>query len=182
MNVGEDGEIELGELLKDDPSEFINANVSQKLVSKNINGRELLCIYLNQKDVPDEIDDDGVSKLVVSFNDIVKYIIQMPDENDGIVINPDSDNIMLPASVFVSTYFVDRVMTNDKRMIKVLDSLTDEETEYIGKENYELISNIYFTKKTLNEVRESLGISSTKANDLLNEGYQKLKMIVKCNY
>ena len=106
----------------------------------------------------------------------------MPDEYDGIVINPDSDNIMLPASVFVSTYFVDRVMTNDKRMIKVLDSLTDEETEYIGKENYELISNIYFTKKTLNEVRESLGISSTKANDLLNEGYQKLKMIVKCNY
>ena len=51
MNVGEDGEIELGELLKDDPSEFINANVSQKLVSKNINGRELLCIYLDRKSV-----------------------------------------------------------------------------------------------------------------------------------
>lgn len=154
----------------------------QRLVKYMKDEHPLLAIYLDQKNVPDDDNGEGVSKMIVNFDDAIRYVIQMSELFDGICINPNEECITIPTSYLVGTYLPDRILTNDKRTIRVLDKLTDKEKKYISEESLDYIGQVYFDGKTPKQIAEENHIDPAKVGNALSKGYAHLKDVVRANY
>ena len=145
-------------------------------VRKYQNGDIMLCVYLEESD-----GDDGVKLVAASFDDIIMYVLDNPEKLDGIVINPNSQKILMGTSELFS-YKNERLMANYKRMVKVLESLTKEEIEYIDEDCYRIICKVYYEGKTPKEIAQELEWEEDLVHQHLTHGYGKMIHVVRDNY
>ena len=172
----ENGEVELGELLKEG-GEFISPDqVTTKLEIREYNDRRYLCVYLSQKDV-----DEEVSGLTYRFNDLLELALVRTD-CDGILVNPNSDEIIIPTPRILKAYIHERYMSNVSRMKKLLKSFDKEDIEYILEDNYKIICKVYFEGKNPEQIAEELNMSRKEVGDSLDYGYQYMMELLRSKY
>lgn len=172
----ENGEVELGELLKEG-GEFISPDqVTTKLEIREYNDRRYLCVYLSQKDV-----DEEVSGLTYRFNDLLELALVRTD-CDGIMVNPKSDEIIIPTPRILKAYIHERYMSNVSRMKSLLKSFDKEDIEYILEDNYKIICKVYFEGKNPEQIAEELNMSRKEVGDSLDYGYQYMMELLRSKY
>lgn len=159
-----------------------DVEIKQEFQVKNYNNLKLLCVYMNHSNVLKEDNDEGDSELIFNFDDVLEHVIMQPDKYDGIIINPGENQSIILVPFIVNNYLPERILTNDKRMINLLDKLADNEKKYVGEESIKYISEIYFNDKNPKELTKKYNRSPGKIGDALIKGYAKLKDIIKCNY
>lgn len=168
------GNMKKGDILSDDLKEELEANMEKKIISKEVDGKSYLCIYLDQSYVTDK----NYTKLIYNFNDLIKIAIQSCHKYDGVIINPDFDDIIIDNNYILDKYIPNRVMTNDKRMIKLLDSLNEDEKKQVGEKALSIISMIYFDKKTPEIIAKEFGLKPNEIGKMITDGYKQLKSVV----
>lgn len=176
--VDEDGNILDEGLNNAKVGDYLKGNFKMEPVIYSKDGSPLLCIYLNHEDVPESDDGLGVSKAICNFDDVINYVIQMPEKYDGIDIVIDDKDITLSTSFIMRTYIPNRILANNQKMIELLKSLTQEEKEYMGLRSYEYISTIYLQGKTHRQIAEEKNINLNVIGRYLNQGYKRLVEIV----
>lgn len=137
----------------------------------------VLCVYLEQK----ELTNEEASRLVYNLDDVIKIVLNNPDKYDGIIINPESDKIMIPNRRLVR-YKYEKVMTNADKMRELLPSLKSEEISYIGKFNYDIICKVYNETTNPKKIAAELNKPLEEIDSALDNGYWRLKHIVMDNY
>ena len=172
------GNMKKGDILSDDLKEELEANMKKRIITKEINGKNYLCVYLDQSNV----SDNKYTKLIYNLNDLFKIALQSCHEYDGIIINPDEDSIIVENNYILDKYIPNRTMTNDKRMIKLLDSLNDDERKLVGDKALSIISKIYFDNKTPEIIAKEQGIKLSDVGKQITEGYKQLKFVVISRY
>ena len=137
----------------------------------------LLCIYLKQK----ELTNKDASRFVYNLDDVIKIVLNNPDKYDGIIINPESDKVMIPSRRLVK-YQYEKIMTNADRMRELLPSLKPEEISYMSEFNYDIICKVYNETTNPKKIAEELNRPLEDIDNALDNGYWCLKHIVMDNY
>lgn len=137
----------------------------------------LLCIYLEQK----ELTNEDASRFVYNLDDVIRIVLNNPDKYDGIIINPESDKVMIPNRRLVK-YQYEKIMTNSDRMRELLPSLKPEEISYMGEFNYDIICKVYNETTNPKKIAEELNRPLEDIDNALDNGYWCLKHIVMDNY
>lgn len=170
-------ENKLDDGLLDNNCEYVKANIKEEFMVKN----QFICIFSSYENAPKEVNGNPVRKIIYNFDDIIRFIIKS-NEYYGILINPDKENILIDKRHLVENYLPDRIMTNDQRMINLLNNLTKEEKSYIGDKSYEYIRSIYIDGITPKKIADNMGLSPDKVGDMVSYGYQRLKRIIRANH
>ena len=171
----ENGEIELGDLLKTG-KEFISPDeIVTKFEIREINDGNYLCVYLSTQEA------DGVSKITYRLNDLLELALFRTD-CDGVVINPNSDQIIIPTPRIMKSYIYERYMSNFERMKNLLKSFDEEDIDYIIKENYDIICKVYFERKNPEQIAEELNMTRKEVGDALDFGYQYMIELLQSKY
>lgn len=171
--TGDDGEFEF------DESWLEKGHIEERMITYDYEGHTLLCIYLDQKDVPKEDEGEPVSKMVFNLDDLFLHVIQTSEKYEGVIINPEKEKIIIATPYLLDEYLPGRIMNNDKRFIKMLEKMTDSEKGYIGKENYKYITMVYFDNKNPQQISKELNIPIERVGQALTDGYAKIKDIAK---
>ena len=165
---------------------FGSEHVKQKLVTnrkvKTPGDKPLLCVFLDHNSFDNCNLCKDASKMIFTFDDIAKHVIQSPELFGGIIINPNKDDIEITTRYLIDDYLSGKTMNNDKRFIKTLEKLNEKEIEYLGDENYKYISMIYFENKNPKMISQELKVSIDRIGMCLFDGYKRLKEIIKSNY
>ncbi len=146
-----------------------------KLIVRN--DKRYLVVYSDQKEVK---ANDVAVKLVYSFNDMLK-IFFYEGTLDGIVFNPESDNVVFELNK-IFDLITNRIMSNGDLMKVFVNNAKKEEIDFIGEENFNLIRSVYTTDIGLNKIREKLNLTEEKAGFMLSNGYGRIKRIIKSQY
>lgn len=144
---------------------------------RTIEDRKYMCVYLDKNHLPQNNDDYKI----FSFNDTIEFIISNPDSFNGVIINPDDEEIILDIKT-LSFYKRNRYMSDPKRMINLLEHLTEDEIEYMTKESYDVICKVYFEDKTPVEIAVEMNKKESEIHKLLGEGYKAMICFVQENY
>ena len=172
----ENGEIELGDLLKEG-KEFISPDeVTTRLEIREQNNRKYLCVYLSQ----DELDEE-VSGFTYRLNDLLELTLYRTD-CDGLLVNPNSDKIVIPTPRILKAYIHERYMSNVDRMKDLLKSFDKEDIEYILEDNFKIICKVYFEGKNPEQIAEELKMSRKEVGDSLDFGYQYMIELLRSKY
>ena len=145
---------------------------------KNDKG-EFLKVYLDHNDIRKYKEE---SPMIYNFNDIINYVLRCPSLYDGIMVYTEDKEILIPIPYLLNVYIPDRVLTNSKRLISVLEKLNDKEKEFVKAFNYKVICKVYFEGKNPNQISEELHLDTKKIGKALSDGYGNLKTIIKANY
>lgn len=172
--VGVSYEIPLEGLYKED-GEYIN--VKTRVDDTKVEGKRYLNIYLESKDVK----DSTLTKHIYNFNDVINLVLNDPFSFDGIcMISNGNEKIISHEHLY--KYKKNRAMAIKENMEELLFNLKEHEIEYVGQENYDLITYIYSNDCPLSETKEHFNYSDEKVDELLGEGYFRLGQIAICNY
>lgn len=136
-------------------------------------GMEYLSIYLNQSDVIDE----GISKLVLKFNEIFKLFFNSVDKFNGICINPNTDKVIISIDKLIN-YSFDKIMTRNNHMKEFIKTLNEKEIKYLGNDRFNTISKVYLEGKTLDIIKKEDNLSDDDIKDRLGNGYSRIKKII----
>lgn len=151
------------------------------VTAKDENSFRLMCVYLN-KDNTKKMDYKDSEIKLVSFDELIKYVVSNPEKYDGIIVNPNNDDIEMSSNILLDKYFAGKTITNDKRLIKLLEKLSDKEIDYLGELNYKIISMVYFENKNPKTISEELNLPINKIGEELTNTFRRLKDIIKTNY
>lgn len=168
--------------------EFLNSNIivpmkyeihNNKYVPEfkrvESNGKIYLALYLDQEDVKDEMIN---VKLIYDVKSVLYQFFNIADRFDGILINPESDNFKFSIEKLLKI-LTDRIMTNVNLMQEFLSNVSEDELHYIGKDNYKLIKEVYFSNASLIKTREKLGLSEKETDSMLQDGYRRIKLLLR---
>ena len=148
--------------------------IYRKLITKKIFDKEYICIYLEAKDMPNNF----YTKYVFNFNDIVRISFMHGNEFDGIIINPDKDDICFTNNYILDQYIQCRVLSDEDKVAELLKSLSDTEIEAINKESYEVLKLAYLEGISLDEISKIKQIDIDETNRLLQLGLDDLRPII----
>lgn len=179
-------EDEDGNHISDDIAEakvgnILKGDIRQRLLVNRDKEVPLLCVYLNQKDVPSEDEGQGVSKVIFNFDEVINYVIQMPEKFDGVMVISGDRKIGIPTSYLVSVYLPERILTNEKRAMKLIDSLSEDEKKYLGSECLEYLNLVYFEGKNPKQIADERQIDPAKIGNALTKAYRRLSDIIRFN-
>lgn len=169
-------DVSIDELL-DDSTDTMEVRPTSKPVFVEKKGKRYLAIYLDQSNVKNE----HVSKFIYNINDIIETVYDNMDNVDGIIFNPEDEAIILNRKA-LCVYKRNRYMTNEKRMVQLLEKLTDLEINYMSEKSYKIISMVYFEGKVPTEIAVALKIPEKEVHDALDYGYEGMMHFVKNNY
>lgn len=150
-------------------------SLTHKFKTVEIGEYKYFALYLDQADVKDE--KVGL-KVVVDFKTALCQYFSIADQYDGIVLNPETDNIWLSTGRLLNI-MADKTMTNSKAMIDFIFDATKEEIEYIGVDKFNLIKEVYTSDIGLAAILEKLNLSTIKADYMLGDGYRRIKNILR---
>ena len=162
--------------------DFVKNNVKNDFQDYEIDNQSYLCVYTDQKHILKDEDSNGVSPWIFNLDDIINFIIQNSERYDGIVINPKKDEIVLSTKELYLNYVSERILQNDKRMKWLLEKLTDEEINFVGKDSIKYISLIYFDNKNPGQISDELHVSKADIGKAISEGYYRLKIVIRADY
>lgn len=169
------GDIEIGEILK--PGNYISPDeIITEIETISIQDNDFMCVYLSKKDM-----DENVGGYTYKLNDILEYALFRTDCK-GVVINPNSDKIVIPTSKIFKSYLHERYMLNFERMKLLLKSFDNKDIEYIIKKSYENICKVYFEEKGPKEISEELNETEKNIGDSLDIGYKYMIELLRSKY
>lgn len=134
---------------------------------------EYLTVYLTHDDVP----DDGTSKFIYKFKDIIEIYKNHPGKFDGIILINNKEEFLFP-NALINEIEMDKIMTNANRMKEFLLSLTDKEISFIGKNRYEAMCDIYVKGYSLARIKKENNYTKDDLDDLLGWGYSLVKRVI----
>ena len=166
----------LGALCRINPN---NNSIETKLLTKfdEADNSTYLAVYLEQGDLTNEY----TSRFIYNFDDVIRLVLNNIDLYNGIVINPESDNVILKNNTLIN-YSIEKILCNEKSMKQLLHKLTYKEILYLGDFTYNVISKVYEKITTITKIAEELHTSLDDINHSLSTGYNKLKEIVLNKY
>ena len=141
------------------------------------NDKTYYSLYLDKSDIKDDL---ASSELIVNFKTVLKYFFTVANQYDGIVINPDTDKYKLSIDRLFRL-ITNRIMTNHDLMKDFIDNASSEEIAFIGEDKYNLIKRVYSTDIGLAAIREEFNLTKEKADYMLDDGYGRIKRIIKSN-
>lgn len=97
-----------------------------------------------------------------------------------LIINFDTDRFKLSLDKLFG-FITNRIMTNHDLMKEFSDNASPEEIIFIGEDKYNLIKKVYSTDVGLKAIREELNLTKEKADYMLDDGYARIKRIIKSN-
>ena len=154
-------------------------NIKLELASLENEEGNFLKVYLDQSDFD---KNDIENRVIYNFDDIINFTINSGDKYGGIVVITSNEKVFIPNSYLLNVYKIDKILTNKKKMVNLLEKLTNDEIKYMEEFNFKIICMVYFEGKNPSEIADELCLDSTKIAKALNNGYSKLKTIVKYNY
>ena len=154
--------------------EILNANMERRIVTKAIDDKVYLCIYLDQKNIPDK----HYTKMIYNLNDILKITMQSCHEYDGLIINPDKDDIVISNDFIWHKYIKNKTLTNDERTIELLKSLSEQEKDWVGRSIYKILTLVYIENKTVDEIAKLFNTDKSKIGKALTAGYKYLSEVL----
>ena len=134
-------------------------------------------LYLDPSDINNESVDSKLN-VIVSFKAALRLFFNVANRYDGIIINPDTDKFKLSLNQLFR-FITNRIMTNHNLMKEFLDNASNEEIAFIGEDKYNLIKKVYSTEIGLKAIREELNLTKEKADYMLDDGYARIKRIIK---
>lgn len=151
--------------------------IKLSLITKEIDDHNLLSVYLNES----YIKDEHSSKAIYNFEELVKLVINNPEKYSGIVINPDTDNMVLGIPYLIN-HRLNLLLRNQSKMRKVFMTLSKKEKDYLTKYNYELLTKIYFKNLSTESVSKELSKDIKTVKKEIGEALRLLGHIVIDNY
>ena len=155
--------------------------ISFEFRSACLDGKNYLKVYFNQKD----FNEKNTSKAVMTFNDIVKIVINFPDEYDGILIILDKDDpnaILRWTQKRITIYRQNSFMLDPEKMKKLMLKIHGREKEFVEKLCYDCIYKVYIESKSPKQIAKELDLPEKDVHDALDLGYERIKHIVWSNF
>lgn len=155
------------------------SSMKTKLLTYKLEDQDakLLCVYLEQK----ELTNSEASRMIYNFDDVIRVVLNNPEKYDGIIVNPETDKILISNKRLVR-YKYEKVMTDSDKMRELLPILKPEEISYIGQFNYDMICKVYKESTNPKKIADELGKEEKEIGDALDTGYEALIHIVIDNY
>lgn len=143
----------------------------------NLKDRIYFPIYLDKNDIKSKnIDLNYLS--IHPMKDALDRFFSVCYPYSGIIINPDTDKIVLSIHN-VLEIITNHFMTNRDSMESFINNASQEEIEYIVVESFNIIKKVYTTDIGLESIRNELNLTEKEAGQLLDMGYDKIKAILR---
>ena len=121
----------------------------------------------------------------MTFNDIVKIVINFPDEYDGILMILDKDDpnaVLRWTQKRITIYRQNSFMLDPEKMKKLMLKINGREKEFVEKLCYDCIYKVYIEGKTPKQIAKELDLPEKDVHDALDLGYERIKHIVWSNF
>ena len=144
-----------------------------------------LCGYRDNKHyirvwLSKEAADGRDNTYMINFDDAVR--LAMDNSFDGILVNEDSDEIILNTE-FLESYKHCKTMCNHDLMVELLSSFTKEEADYIGEIGLNIINYAYEEGvDCFKEAEKVYGYTHEETGDILDEAYEKMMHVVNYRF
>jgi len=159
----------------DEDEEFEPLNVVTFGKERNI------CIYLNK----DEINKNKAGEKNYAFISLelaLKTALCCIGRYSGVVINPYENRIELSMGQ-IFRLLADRILNTDNNFKDFLQKLSASEKLFIGKETFDLVSQINFEGlESWDEIEKATGKNKEEAKKRLSEFYNKVDIVIRMNY
>ena len=160
-----------------DDYDFVNQDPFDTSVCPYVeNNKGYIKVFTSKAEIKEELDANEVE---LSFKKIINLFLQNALNFDGIIINSDTDKLILTLDNLLNL-LTNSVMTIKEKMISFLNNCNNKEIDFIGKEKYDVICKVYLQNKKPSEIMTENNLSKKDIDYFLSDGYGRIKRILRC--
>ena len=149
-----------------------------KLQKIERDGKLYLAVYTDPFYLPSK--DECLSNVVFCFNDLVRIVKNDP-RYSGIIINQYDEDIVLDLKS-LHDYIIFRTLFNGKRILEVLNSLSNKEKEFVSDLSCKVFKSTYLERLKEEMILNKYKISKKQYDKAMSRAYAMLKVIIYARY